>query len=152
MENQAEQVVQELIRAYAQFRRTNWKQTTIEGLRRSEILVLWCVKDGSQSAGPGLRVSDLSSRLNVAAPTVTQQMNELESRGYVEKNVDPDDRRVVRIGLTPKGEKALIISHEAFHEYFKGLVEYLGVEDSLKFAELMNKTATYFQKTNQDTP
>jgi DNA-binding MarR family transcriptional regulator len=152
MDAEKDKVVQELLHAYGQFRRANWGHGSIAGLRRSEMLVLFCIRDGVHSSGEGLRASDLSSRLNVASPTLTQQMNELEGRGFVERNADPEDRRAVRIKLTDKGQQVVIVAHEEFLARFKGLVDYLGIEDSRKLAELMSKAFTYFQGTREDSP
>lgn len=50
-------------------------------------------------------VSELARRIQVQPPTVTQMMNLLVQRGWVERYDDPRDRRIVRSRLTPAGRQ-----------------------------------------------
>ena len=52
-----------------------------------------------------LRVSDLQEKLQVAMSTVTQMADALASSGYLERSRSRDDRRVVLLRLTKKGEE-----------------------------------------------
>jgi MarR family transcriptional regulator, organic hydroperoxide resistance regulator len=48
-------------------------------------------------------MGDLAARLGVAMSTATQVADRLEQRGWVQRVDDPEDRRVVRLALTPQG-------------------------------------------------
>src|SRR5206468_1039443 len=98
------------------------------------MMVLFAIKGAIPADGSGLRVSEISSLLEVAAPTMTQQLNDLETRGFVVRRGDPADRRAVRITLTGKGLEALKSAHDAFLASYTGLVEYLGDDDSKELA------------------
>lgn len=56
--------------------------------------------------GP-LRVTDLGFALGVGPPTVTALSSKLEQRGFVQRQRDPADKRVVVCGLTSEGLAAL---------------------------------------------
>jgi DNA-binding MarR family transcriptional regulator len=45
----------------------------------------------------------LASRLISRAPDITRLIDKLEARGLVERDRSAEDRRTVRIGITPKG-------------------------------------------------
>src|SRR5437868_5419553 len=47
----------------------------------------------------------LASRAHVDGATITYHVDRAEKLGLVRREVDPDDRRVKRLGLTPKGER-----------------------------------------------
>lgn len=51
----------------------------------------------------GLTQSELVDQLCVEPPTVTKTLHRLEKAGYVERRQDPEDARVSRVYLTPKG-------------------------------------------------
>ena len=104
------------------------------------------VKDAVGGEGDGVKVSELSSILNVASPTITQQINNLETHGFVERSIDKEDRRVVRIKLTEKGLQAQQKASEAFLVTVNGLVQYLGDEDTDRLADLMTKVFFYFSE------
>jgi DNA-binding MarR family transcriptional regulator len=48
---------------------------------------------------------ELAARLDLDASSVTDIADQLEARGLLERQVDPQDRRVRLLSLTPQGEK-----------------------------------------------
>jgi DNA-binding MarR family transcriptional regulator len=54
-----------------------------------------------------IRTLDLASRLVSRAPDITRLVDKLEQRGLVERDRPADNRRVVRIGITPAGQALL---------------------------------------------
>ncbi|MCX6006472.1 MAG: MarR family transcriptional regulator [Chloroflexi bacterium] len=52
-----------------------------------------------------LTMGELSSALSVPFSTATRIIDVLVADGYIKRMQDPDDRRVVRVALTPDGEK-----------------------------------------------
>jgi DNA-binding MarR family transcriptional regulator len=46
---------------------------------------------------------DLAGRLVSRAPDITRLLNKLEDRGLIVRDRPDDNRRVVRVGITPKG-------------------------------------------------
>jgi len=58
--------------------------------------------------GPGkLATLALASRLVSRAPDITRLLDKLEERGLIERERPPDNRRMVLIGLTAKGQSLL---------------------------------------------
>src|SRR3954471_8418305 len=56
--------------------------------------------------GP-LRAGDLALRESVSAPTMTRILAVLEERGFVDREVDPSDRRASSVRLTRSGARML---------------------------------------------
>ncbi len=52
----------------------------------------------------GLIQSELVSRIQVEAPTVTKMLNRIEGAGLVERRRDPQDARICRVYLTDQGQ------------------------------------------------
>lgn len=48
----------------------------------------------------GLKQSEIADRMDIATVTISKLIDRLESRGYVERRADPDDRRSNRIYAT----------------------------------------------------
>ncbi len=138
-------VAHKLLEAFVQFRRLHWRHSPMAGLTHSELMVLFCLK-AARPAAAGLRVSEISSQLRVATPTITQQLNSLVSQGLVEKQRDPADGRAVCIRLTAQGECAMQAASDSFLASITGLVGYLGDEQSNRLAELLDSVAHYFQE------
>ena len=53
------------------------------------------------------RITDLAAREHVTQPGITLLVNRLAQRGWVERQPDPADRRVVMVTLTEQGHEAL---------------------------------------------
>src|SRR5690349_10481029 len=74
---------------------------TATGLSRTEVGLL-----AALSTRP-FRVTELAAREGITQPAVTQLVNRLASRGWVERRTDPHDGRVVLVALTAAGVDAL---------------------------------------------
>ncbi len=138
-----------LFEAFMQFRTLNRRQSVIAGLTPGEMMILWCVQRASACDTAGVKVSKLSDLLNVASPTITQHINNLETQGLVQRSMDKDDRRVVRVSLTDKGESVVKKASEAFLARFNGLAERLGEEQSNQLADLLSEVFTYFDEVRE---
>jgi DNA-binding MarR family transcriptional regulator len=75
-----------------------WRSTGLTFVQRR---LLRRLSDGPRSAGA------LAAELGVAAPSLTRQLQKLEDRRLITRQVDRDDRRRVLVGLTSAGQVAL---------------------------------------------
>jgi DNA-binding MarR family transcriptional regulator/catechol 2,3-dioxygenase-like lactoylglutathione lyase family enzyme len=87
--------------AYAQSIRAQLHAIGLDDLPRNGAFIL----AGIDTAG-GPR-HDLPSELGVTKQAVSQVIDLLVNRGYLEREPDPDDRRRVRLELTGRGEDAV---------------------------------------------
>lgn len=73
----------------------------------------------------GMTPGELSREMLVTAGNVTGIVNRLQSRGYIERTVDPADRRIARLRLSPAGARvvrARMDRHErALAKVFRGV-------------------------------
>ncbi|MGE5702856.1 MAG: MarR family winged helix-turn-helix transcriptional regulator, partial [Clostridia bacterium] len=135
-----------LLKAFMMFRRAEWQNRTVLDLKPSEIKVLLCIKRALTSESPQIKVSEISKRMQVTSPTVTQLLNGMEANGLIERNMDPHDRRSVGVKLTEKGEDITRQATEAFLSRMNGLIEHLGEEKSNQLAELLFEVFDYTNK------
>ena len=137
-------LTQELFQLMKQFPRPKLKQSSIDGLTRSEyellVMLVMSTKDGKGA----FTVTEISSLLQVTPAAVTHLINPLEEAGYIERLPDPNDRRIVRIGLTDKGTQTAETLISEVQENLIGLVNHLGVEDSKTLIRLMSKSIEFF--------
>ena len=76
---------------------------------RSEIHTIAAI-----GAQPGCKVSELANALGIAKPSVTEIVRKLVAKGLIEKYQLPNNRKEVRVRLTPKGATANQ-GHTAYH-------------------------------------
>ena len=137
---------QRLLQSLMSFRRAGLHQHTIAGYKPSEIRLLFSLRKGirPECMGMGTTVSEISKRLHVTSPSVTQLLKGLEANGLVERHTDPADRRSVSITLTEKGIAVTQQAMDAFSDSIIGLIEYMGEDQSNQLAELLLKASQYF--------
>ena len=137
-------LTQELFQLMKQFPRPKLKQSSIDGLTRSEyellVMLVMSTKDGKGA----FTVTEISNLLQVTPAGVTHLINPLEEAGYIERLPDPHDRRIVRIGLTDKGTQTAETLISEVRENLIGLVNHLGKEDSKTLIRLMSKSIEFF--------
>jgi DNA-binding MarR family transcriptional regulator len=141
---------QKLMNAFSGFRKLHWHHSPVEGLRPSEFWVLVAVKKAEEKGVPGIRVSDLAERLNVATPTATQLVKRLEAAEFVERERTAVDRRIVYVVLTAKGQSIMETVRKDLMESFDGLVGFMGEESSIRLAELLEVVSEYFTSKHRD--
>jgi DNA-binding MarR family transcriptional regulator len=96
----------ELARVFKMHGLEHWEYDVLATLRRS----------GSPYE---LTVGALLETMMLASGTISHRIDRLEGRGLVERRVDPDDRRVVRVRLTRGGRSLVdrtIVDHAANEE------------------------------------
>jgi DNA-binding MarR family transcriptional regulator len=139
----------EFNKAFMLFNRAELHQN-FAGCKRSEIGVLFMIRNAAKPEGQSMKVSEISKMMHVTSPTVTQLLKGLEANGLIERHLDPNDRRAVGIALTRRGEEIAQKAEKIFLSSFNGLAEYLGEEESTQLTELLRKAFRYFN-TERET-
>ncbi|MBM7568619.1 MarR family winged helix-turn-helix transcriptional regulator [Paenibacillus sacheonensis] len=139
-----QETIQRLKDAFTLFAKAEWRQKPVNGLTRSDIRILFCIMESECSGNPKPRISDLSKKLLVTTPTVTQLIKKLIEEELIERTVDPDDRRSVGIELTEKGKAVAMEADASIKQTLGGLIDHLGAEESDHLADLLTKAYHYF--------
>ena len=74
----------------------------------------------------GERPSELAARRRVSKQALNHLLGQLERRGYLTREADPEDGRSKRISLTPRGAKAVLVIRRAVAEMEARWAEQLG--------------------------
>jgi len=122
-----------------------WQKLNLE-VKPGHVMLLVKLARIARDNPQGLRVSELASAFNVTASGVTQLVTALEEKGYVGRSMDPDDRRAVRVSLTPSGFRLAESLKAAMDSIFTGLVEHLGHDKSRRLMALLADVTRYFEQ------
>lgn len=114
------------------------------------LMALWgnCQRCG---AATPLTPAELAERTGVTRATITGLVDTLERSGYVTRKAHPDDRRMMSIGLTARGEKLLT---EIMPEHFRRmawLMSPLTENERKTFVRLLTKVLEHVAE-HPDTP
>jgi DNA-binding MarR family transcriptional regulator len=115
-------------------------------LDRIGLQILGLVRKAEQP--PSLK--ELAEAMQVEGPHATRQVQRLVARGLVEKTVDPEDRRVARITLTPQGTDLIDRYHAVIKSWMREAVADWPAEDRKQVCTLVNRWVddieAYFDK------
>jgi len=100
-----------------------------------------------------VRISDSSRRHDcrgIAAFCQHRHRNRKHRNDRIERLTDPNERRIVRTGLTAKGTQVAEALISEVQENLIGPVDYLGKEDSKTLICLISKAIAFFTAQFED--
>lgn len=87
----------------------------------------------------GLSLSEIGKRIYLDKPAITGLADRLEKDGLVERRRTSEDRRVIRLYLTEKGQNLLQRFEKIATEVDQELVQVLSSSELNKFREMLNR-------------
>jgi len=93
------------------------------GISRVEAGVLGAVRSGPR------RITDLAEREGCTQPAITRLVDRLQERGWVVREPDPSDGRVVLVALTAEGQEMADRLRGLYREMLHGEMGKLAEED-----------------------
>lgn len=84
--------------------------------------------------GP-LTLGALAGREHVAPPSITKVVEKLEARGLVRRSRDGEDRRVVRVEVTPAGRRHIAVARSRRTAWLATRLQELPAEDLARLAD-----------------
>lgn len=150
LQKQFNNTVNRFVDTFDKLVRAERKIQPVLGIKNSEVRVLLCIGSLLHEGQQVINVSQISNKLQVTSPTVTELTKSLSSKGYIERYTDAKDKRVVDIKLTDKGEKYVQKVATYYNALFSGLIERLGEEQSEKLIDLLDQVCLYLNETTID--
>ncbi len=87
----------------------------------------------------GQRLTTLSERLLLSKSTITRIVNQLETKGWVKRIADPEDRRAQRVVLTHCGDDQRAAIEEAHLHSLEHRSRHLTTQEQTEFELLLKK-------------
>jgi DNA-binding MarR family transcriptional regulator len=131
----------ELQKTIGQLRRTNvfiHNHSKLKGAEKHILLLICELKDGEP-----VTISEIANKIGVTLAAVTHQINTLEKHGLIKRLSDGNDRRIVLIELTKKGNTQVVKLKEEFVKKIQILSEYLGENDTKELVRLVKKISEF---------
>ena len=92
------------------------------------------------------KMSEIAKIMSVTTGTLTKAVNSLERKGYVKRRRREQDKRVVNMMLTKRGELAYR-HHERFHQdMIAFILEHVSEEESQVLRRSLERLMGYFQQ------
>ena len=92
-------------------------------------------------------LGEINSYLDFTRPNLSQTINKLEDKNYVERVTLKNDRRVTYIRLTDEGKKLLYEKYDYLSSRMNSIESILGESDTEKLVELLTRFVDAYEKT-----
>ena len=110
-------------------------------IRRADIVTLGCIWRHTQCEKQAIAPSELGDILKISRPAVTAQLNRLEKLGYVQREMDPHDKRRVQVQCTEKGRTILHDGYVHLQQVNHTLIETMGKEKTEELIALLQQAS-----------
>jgi DNA-binding MarR family transcriptional regulator len=135
--------VHSLVRAFGLLERVMQPYFGRFGITGSQWGILRTLHRAQREGLPCLRVTDLSDRLLVRAPSVTGAVDRLERAGLVSRDASPDDLRAKEVRLTPRGQRLLSEVLALHGEQIDTVLGGLSPAEQVKLHRLLEKLGAH---------
>lgn len=105
-----------------------------EGIGTAEIDLIHALRHA-----PGCSQARLAQQLNTDKAAVARRTANLEAKGYLTRQADPQDRRSQLLYPTPKAEDLKLSKAEIEASFYEFLTNALTAEEAATFAALLDK-------------
>ncbi|MDY0235424.1 MAG: MarR family transcriptional regulator [Gudongella sp.] len=110
-------------------------------LNMTELMLMKGVAKNSLFSGDNMNLSEIHNKLHITKSAISQMMNSLEKKGYIEREIDKTDRRKVIVTLTRTGLDVLKEARESSNQIFEEIISRLGDENTKQLIELLDKVS-----------
>ncbi len=140
--SELQRLLQIIIRNYEKCDRECVKQLDVTV---SQAATIFCFpEEGS------LTMRGLSELMGLAESTMTRTVDQLVAKELVQRELDNEDRRVVRVSLTGEGIRKRQALEQSLHEYFALWLGDLGEKDRQGILESLSKLVSAIEVFTRD--
>lgn len=133
------EVYRNFLEATHMFHKLNFA-SILPDISRSEFVMLKCIAGDNNNGGTSeqeVQVSRLVANLRVLPPAVSRTLKGLEARGYIERFVNPGNRRNTYVRLTEAGRNVLRESEEIMETFAENVFARTDEEDLKRVCEYL---------------
>jgi MarR family transcriptional regulator for hemolysin len=96
--------------------------------------------------GQELRQEQLVEELDISKPAVSRALDSLETKGFITRQQDPDDRRVHRVRLTDRAREIGPTVEQAYNQLYALALQGISQEELEIFIELFGRMSENFTR------
>lgn len=130
--------VEKAVEEFRRIMRQKMKNNASEEINREnkgELFVLHYLSDKGDDASP----SELSSALHSSPARISALLKSLEKKGKIERHIDANNRRNVRVLITKTGDVEAEAEIQKFSDIFAKIFIEMGEKDSAEYLRLLER-------------
>jgi len=110
-------------------------------LSMAEVALMKDIQDNTVDSANNANITDIQNHLHISKAGVSKMLGVLEKKGYINRDIDKNNRRNLIITLTQKGHDAVNNLYRESDEQLTKIIRQLGEADTKKFVKYVNKLA-----------
>lgn len=110
-------------------------QKKVDDLSHGERRILGYLTFGKNGVPSG----DLSESLELTTPRVASALNSLAKKGYIERNRDENDKRMVIVSITESGRSYMLEEYNKLISMMQHTLERLGENDAQELIRIIKR-------------
>lgn len=147
---QSEDLALRLLSVFKKFKRANFQEVAACRLTAGQIGLLHMIYFHGRSLDNGISIAQLVELSNQTSSALTQMLNSLEKDSYIIRSIDPKDRRIIRIHLTPMGGTFIEEHHRKILALSKDFIDHIGSEKIETFIEILDELIKYREEKKRN--
>ena len=121
-----DKLYEELFRAMNQFRKLKFAEM-FPMINRTDFFAMCTIMDKGENGK--ITISELASRAKMLPSAISRTLKGLEERGYVERNINKNDRRNTYVELTAEGERLTEEARQIMADFGKSVMSQVDEAD-----------------------
>lgn len=120
-------------------------------INMTELVLMKGISDNSADSENNVGLPDVRGYLSISKAAVSQMLGSLERKGYINRDIDKNNRRNLIVTLTSKGREVLINNYNEFDDRLDKIITYLGEDDVKQLITIINRMIEIMNKLNNES-
>lgn len=117
----------------------------------AELVLMKAVADNELNSEENINIADIQSLLFVTKAAVSQMYAALEKKGYLNREIDKNNRRKLIVTLTPKGHEILGVMENNMIKLLSKIVSKVGEDNTNQLINLINCLAEALEEIKDES-
>lgn len=138
------------MRAILRFRKVGMTLPQASDLNMTELVVMRGLEKNCSDSDSNTGIAEVQKQLHITKSAISQMMTSLEKKGYIERMIDPEDRRKRIATLTDAGKDVLNKTKDTTNHNLNEIFSSLGEENIKQFIDLLNQVSDISEELKKE--
>lgn len=120
-------------------------------INMTELVLMKGISDNSADSENNIGLPDIREYLSISKAAVSQMLGSLEKKGYINRDIDKNNRRNLIVTLTQKGRELLSHKEKQFDDKLEKIMAGLGEDDVKQLISIINRLIEVINKINDES-
>lgn len=120
-------------------------------LNMTELILMKGIVGNTVDSENNVGLSDIREYLSISKAAVSQMLGSLEKKGFINRDIDRNNRRNLIVTLTPEGHRILECQYSQFNNKIEKIIDRLGEDDVNQMITIVNHMIEITNEINNES-